>query len=1656
MKLKSKVFLAACALWFLGMNPARAAILYVSLHGGPSNGLARVDTTTGVITPLTPPTIHFADSLALFANNKKIVYDVNDTGISELHVCDLSTIPCTDTLLVDFSALFPGNPQGSDPQDLVVEPGGASVLVSHEAGNYVTRTILSTGVTTKFIPNINAPEGIAYDKTGRLFILAGFQQPNAGIFQYDSNGNLVASNSGFDPTNTLDGLTFDPTTGFLYATSAHSGALFRINPNNLTDVHQVATLPVVNLTGPDGLAVDNKGLLYIAERGTAPESVYTFDAKHCLATGVTPCPADLLKLVDVPNIDDPAPIPPDPPTVLKLFTAVSPPGIFVGGSTTMTLSITNPNVSSQLVGVDLTDNIPAGLVATAPLGATAACGGTFTVTASKVTLVGATLAANGTCNLPTITVRGIAPSLPPFTAPGYHNCATVTSLEGGDGLLPSCADLIVAPILSPTLAKSFDSPAILVGGSTTLRLVLSNTTAGASLLTGVGFTDSLPAQIQATAPLGSTAACGGTFTVTATTLTLSGATFAPNATCTLPAVTVKGVQPGQANNVTSTVISNEAPPGAAATATTTVARPPAPVIAKTFDNATLLVGGSTTLRLVLSNTQPGSGTLTGVGFTDPLPAQIQATAPLGPTAACGGTFTVTATTLTLSGASLAPNATCTLPAVTVKAVQPGQANNVTSTVTSNEALPGSPASATTTITRPPAPILTKTFDDATVQKNTSTTLRLVLANTQPGAGTLTGVGFTDPLPPQIQATAPLGATPACGGTFTVTATTLTLSGATFAPNATCTLPAVTVKGVTAGQALNTTSTVTSNEALPGPVASATTTVFDAPPPILLKGFDDPTIQLNLSTTLRLRLSSATGSLTGVGFTDPLPPQIQATAPLGATPACGGTFTVTATTLTLSGAILAPNTTCILPPVTVKGVQPGLANNVTSTVTSNEAVPGLAATATIIVTRPPAPILTKAFDSATVQLGASTTLRLVLANTQPSAGVLTSVGFTDPLPAQIQATAPLGATPACGGTFTVTATTLTLSGATLAVNATCTLPPVTVKGVQPGQADNVTSTVSSTEALPGSAASATTTVIRPPAPILTKAFDNATIQLNASTTLRLVLANTQALAGVLTSVGFTDPLPAQLQATAPLGATPACGGTFTVTATTLTLTGATLAINATCTLPPVTVKGVQPGLANNVTSTVSSTEALPGSPASATTTVIRPPAPILTKTFDNATVQLGTFTTLRLVLANTQPSAGALTGVGFTDSLPPQIQATAPLGATPACGGTFTVTATTLILSGANLAANGTCTLPPVTVQGVQPGQANNVTSTVSSTEALPGPPASASTTVFAPLPPVILKSFAASVIQIGGTTTLSFTITNPNTNPTFPLNGITFTDTLPTDIQATGPLGAVPACNGGTFTVTATTITLTGGTLAGGASCTLPNVTVIGLTNSSDLNCVTVSANQGIGNQSCASITVGNPPGVFQVRYASHLDIGDSVVNLTNTGRLTLPSDPATTGNMCVNVYTFDASEELISCCSCLVTPNGLNSLSARNDLISNTLTAGVPTSIVIKLLSTTPLGLAPNGSGGTCNPSSPIQTPAGPGIGGSLAPGMLAWGTTIHALPTTPVTYGVAETPFEASDLSPAEMTKLTTFCGFIQTNGSGFGICKSCRTGGLGGAAK
>ena len=115
---------------------------------------------------------------------------------------------------------------------------------------------------------------------------------------------------------------------------------------------------------------------------------------------------------------------------------------------------------------------------------------------------------------------------------------------------------------------------------------------------------------------------------------------------------------------------------------------------------------------------------------------------------------------------------------------------------------------------------------------------------------------------------------------------------------------------------------------------------------------------------------------------------------------------------------------------------------------------------------------------------------------------------------------------------------------------------------------------------------------------------------------------------------------------------------------------------------------------------------------------------------------------------------------------------------------------------------------------------------------------------------------------------------------------------------------------------------------------------------------------------------------------------------------------------------------------------------------MNNTLTPAVPTAIVVKLVASTPVG-------GSCSGSAASW---GPGL---LPSGMLAWGTTVHAGAAAGSAAVITETPFLPATLSGAsqdafvgigEAARLQSLCTFSQANGSGFGICSSCRLGGLG----
>ena len=253
-----------------------------------------------------------------------------------------------------------------------------------------------------------------------------------------------------------------------------------------------------------------------------------------------------------------------------------------------------------------------------------------------------------------------------------------------------------------------------------------------------------------------------------------------------------------------------------------------------------------------------------------------------------------------------------------------------------------------------------------------------------------------------------------------------------------------------------------------------------------------------------------------------------------------------------------------------------------------------------------PSIVKSFGAATVPLNGSTSLTFTISN--PNDVFLNGVGFTDTLPQGLVVSAPNGLTGSCDNGNIVAAPgsgNVSLTGAALSGAASCTFS-VNVTGTTPGTKNN-TVTVTSTNAGTGNTASASVTVVPGAAPpTIQKSFGAVTMAVSESTSLSFAISNPNP-SNALTGVGFTDALPQGLVVSTPNGLTGSCGGGTIVASAgsgSLSLTGATLAANASCTFS-VNVTATSPGTKNNTTSSVSSVEGGPGGTASSMVTVTPP-------------------------------------------------------------------------------------------------------------------------------------------------------------------------------------------------------------------------------------------------------------------------------------------------------------------------------------------------------------------------------------------------------------------------------------------------------------------
>ncbi|MBK7660968.1 MAG: DUF11 domain-containing protein [Betaproteobacteria bacterium] len=1105
----------------------------------------------------------------------------------------------------------------------------------------------------------------------------------------------------------------------------------------------------------------------------------------------------------------------------------SPATIASGGTTTLTITLQNPNATTAITGIAFADTYPAGLANTAAPALANTCGGTATAAASgtSLALTGGTLPASGSCTI-TVQVTSATPgSL--INSSGAITAANAPANAGG-----LSGTLVV--LARPTVAKSFGAATIAPGGSTTLAVTVTN--ANAVPLTGVDFTDTFPVAPGAMTLFdgGATNTCAGTLADAGggalgagdAGIRLTGGTVPANGSCAIT-VNVTATTPGAYTNtiaaggLTST---NGGASTAPASGSLTVLS--TPTDAKAFSPATVGIGQATTLTITLTNANATA--VTGTAFTDAYPANLATSATPALGNSCGGTASAAAggNSLTLTGGTIPANGSCAV-TVSVTASASGSLLNSTGPIATVNA--GNGAAATATLTVLAAPTVAKAFSPASVGQGQASTLTITLTN--PNGQAVTGAAFTDTYPGGLVNTAAPTISNSCGGTASGPGGggTLSLTGGTLPANGSCAV-SVTVSAAAAGAYLNSTGPVTTTNAGTGSAANATLTVLA--PLGAAKSFAPAQLGTGANSTLTLQFTNANATaVTGLAFTDTYPSGLVNAATPAATSSCGGTVTAAAggTTLGLSGATVAAGGTCSVTVAVTSAVADTYANTLAAGAITTANAGSNAAPVSGSVSFLSAATATKSFTPSTIGTGGTPLLTITITNPNPTLA-LTGLAFTDTYPpGLVNAAVPL-LTNLCGGTATGVAgvDSLSLAGGTLAAGASCVVS-VRVTSVATGTYVNSTGPIMATNANPGATANATLTVLARPG--ATKAFVPSVVGPGQPSTLTITLSNVNAVA--VTGVAFTDTYPANLVNSATPALANTCGGTATgaAGAGSLALSGGSIPANGTCTVT-VSVESGTSGTYNNATGSITSANAGTGASAGATLTVQQQVT--VTKAFVSPSIGVNQTSLLTITLAN--PNATPVTGVAFTDAYPVGlVNAASPTATTncPAGGVTASTGGASLAFSGGTLPANGSCTVT-VGVTSAAVGTYANSTGPVTTANA--GTAAAGSDTLTVLLRPTIAKAFSPAEIPLNATSTLTLTLTNANGAQA--ITGAAFTDTYPVGVVNTTPASIATTC-GGTASGTngGNAVSLVGGTIPAGGSCTV-SATVTSATANAYTNAV--------------------------------------------------------------------------------------------------------------------------------------------------------------------------------------------------------------------------
>ena len=814
--------------------------------------------------------------------------------------------------------------------------------------------------------------------------------------------------------------------------------------------------------------------------------------------------------------------------------------------------------------------------------------------------------------------------------------------------------------------------------------------------------------------------------------------------------------------------------------------------------------------------------------------------------------------ISLTGARLGPGNTC---GVRVNVVGTSTATNVSGALTSSLGTSGT-AGATLTVDSA-RPGFSKAFAPNSIPLGATSTLTFTFDNTA-NTVAIGKLEFRDILPAgMVIAPLPNASTDCASGTISSTvesganAVSFVAFGSLGA-GSTCT---ASIDVTTAG---NGSFENVSGEldiagfGAPPVLAGFATAALEVPVDLLGKSFLDDPVAPGGTTTLRfsIRNPSRAGAATNIAFTDPLPAGLAFNSL--ASDDCGGILdTATPSLLKYSGGGLAAGGSCTftvmldIPPGAASGTHTNTTTAITATIDGQGIIGN---TATDLLTIRAIPTLTKSFMTNPVGAGGTTPLRFTITNTS-STSSLAGIAFEDVFDQVLPTASVVPANPVCnGGTaFFVPLfdggngsenipAKFMVTGANLGVSESCTIDATldvadtAAEGTYPNATSTISGVLGGNEPVEGFPASDDLVVVG--GPRLIKEFTDDPTQPGGTVTLEFTLAHSEFAGAPATDISFTDALATVMTglAASALPANDFCGIGSSLTGsegdTLLTFAGGTLEPGATCTFFAIlsVPADAAPGGHANTTDTVTATVGgitVTGNTASDDLDIV---GLTLSKSFTDDPAVPGGTVMLRFTIGNQTASSNA-TGINFTDSLGDTLSGlTATGGLTEACDpdgpggnpGTGTLSGTSiLIFSGGELGPGESCAFEVAidVPAGAPPGQYVNTTSVLASSIGNFDPAVDVLVVESSAAGLQLTKSFTDDPVSPGDGVTLEFTIANTGATPAA---GIAFTDDLDAvlfGLAATG-LPAADVCGAGSAISGTDVLSLTGGVLAAGASCT--------------------------------------------------------------------------------------------------------------------------------------------------------------------------------------------------------------------------------------------